>query len=108
VLIERRSWLLRADFVDKIVEVVDGPPGGQPMAFVDWAAALDALEGGRFACSSSEDRVLRIAASIAEGIPVDLRDAACGLDWLNPRRAPGALVRAAGHGRTGAPRGDVR
>ena len=75
------------------------------MAFVDWVAALEALESGRLACSSSEAQVLRIAASIAEGIPVDLRDAACGLDQVNARRIAGALVHAAGHGRTGAERG---
>jgi hypothetical protein len=108
VLIEHRSWLLRADFVDEFVEVIDGTPGDAAMAFVDWAAALEALEGGRFACSSSEDRVFRIAASIAEGIPVDLRDATCGLDGANARRVADALVHAAGHGRTGAPRGGVR
>lgn len=78
------------------------------MAFVDWVAALEALESGRLACSSSEAQVLRIAASIAEGIPVDLRDATCGLDWANAQRFAGALVHAAGHGRTGAPRGNVR
>jgi hypothetical protein len=99
---------LRADFVDEFVEVIDGTPGDAPMAFVDWAAALETLEGGRLACSSSETRVLRIGASIAWGIPVDLRDATCGLDWGNAQRVAGALVHAAGHGCAGAPRGDVR
>jgi len=108
LLIEHRSWLLRADFVDEFVEVIDGTPGGAPTAFVDWAAALEALNSGRLACSSSEARVLRIAASIAEGIPVDLRDATCGLDWANARRVAGALVRAAGHGRTDTSNRGVR
>ena len=108
LLIEHRSWLLRADFVDEFVEVIDGTPGDAPMAFIDWVAALEALESGRLACSSSEAQVLRIAASIAEGIPVDLRDATYGLDWANAQRVAGALVRAAGHGRTGVSNGGVR
>ena len=78
------------------------------MAFVDWAAALAALEGGRLACSSSEAQVLRIAASIADGLPVDLRDATCGLDRANARRVAKALVHAAGHGRTNSSSGGVR
>jgi hypothetical protein len=53
------------------------------MAFVDWQAAVTALETGRLACSESAGQVLRIAASIAEGVPVDLRAALTGLDEAN-------------------------
>jgi hypothetical protein len=33
-----------------------------------------ALESGRLPCSDGTAQILRIAASIADGIPVDLRD----------------------------------
>ena len=107
LLIEHQTWLSRRDFVSEAVELVDGARGEMPMAFVDWPTAIEALESGRLACSSSEGQILRIAASIAEGIPVDLRDATCGLDRANARHVAGALVHAAGHGRSLA-WGDLR
>jgi hypothetical protein len=42
--------------------------------------------------------VLRIAASIAEGVPVDMREAVTGLDEDNAVLAAAAVLRAAGHG----------
>ena len=98
----------RRDFFSEAIEIIEDTPSDAPMAFVDWTAAVGALDSGRLGCSSSEAQVLRIAASIAEGIPVDLRDVMCGLDGANARRVAGALVHAAGHGRTRTPRGDVR
>jgi hypothetical protein len=50
---------------------------------VDWAAAVRALDAGRLPCSGSEAQLLRIAASIAEGIPVDLGEALSSLDERN-------------------------
>jgi hypothetical protein len=41
--------------------------------------------------------VLRIAASIGGGVPVDLREAATGLDENNAVLAAAAALRAAGH-----------
>ncbi len=68
------------------------------MAFVDWSAAVAAWECGKLACSSSERRVLRLAASLAEGVPVDLGEAVCGLDAANAGLLARALLHAAGHG----------
>jgi hypothetical protein len=42
---------------------------------IDWPAAVAALDTGGLPCSSGERQILRLAASLAEGIPVDLRDA---------------------------------
>jgi hypothetical protein len=67
------------------------------MAWVDWPAAVAALEAGRLPCSPSEGHVLRIAASLAEGVPVDLREAASGLDAANIVLVAQAIVHAAGH-----------
>jgi len=41
---------------------------GQEVAAVDFAAAATALEPGALPCSPGEREILRIAASIAEGI----------------------------------------
>jgi hypothetical protein len=41
--------------------------------------------------------MLRLAASLAAGIPVDLRDAASGLDGPNARLAARAVLHASGH-----------
>jgi hypothetical protein len=50
------------------------------MAAVDWDAAVTALNAGELPCSGGERRVLLLSASLAVGIPADLRDAATGLD----------------------------
>ena len=66
------------------------------MAWVHWQAAVAALDGGRLACGDSEAQVLRIAASIAEGVPVDLRGALGGLDEVNVVLVARAVLHANG------------
>ena len=70
---------------------------GAVMAAVGWEAAVAALEAGGLPCSGGEGRVLRIAASIAGGVPVDLREAVTGLDENNAVLAAAAVLQAAGH-----------
>ena len=67
------------------------------MAFLDWTAVMAALDAGRLPCSGGEERVLRIAASLAEGIPVDLGEALSGLDEANIVLVAEAVVHANGH-----------
>jgi hypothetical protein len=81
---------------------------GREMAAVDFAAAAGALEAGELPCSGGEGRILRIAASIAEGVPVDLREAACGLDEGNAVLAAVAVLHAAGHPDLGVAGGGER
>jgi hypothetical protein len=99
-LIDHRRWLARKDFVGGFMKIADETAGDPTLAFVDWSAALVALDSRHLGCSTSEDQVLRIAASIAEGIPVDLREAVTGLDANNAMLVVLALLHAAGHGRT--------
>ena len=61
------------------------------IAAVDFEAAARALEAGVLPCSDGERQVLLVAASIGEGIPVDLREAATGLDAVNAVRAAPAV-----------------
>jgi hypothetical protein len=56
------------------------------MAAVDWDAAAAALTAGELPCSGGEQRIFRLAASLAGGIPVDLSDAVAGLDQANLQR----------------------
>jgi hypothetical protein len=70
---------------------------GREMAAVDFAAAAGALAAGVLPCSGGEGQVLRIAASIAEGVPVDLREAVTGLDENNTSLVVAAVLHAAGH-----------
>lgn len=100
LLIEQRTWLHRADFVADFIDRL--PPTDQecadstPDAFVDWAAATTALEAGHLPCSAGESGLLRIAASLAEGIPVDLRGAVTGLDADNAGLVARAIRHTAG------------
>jgi hypothetical protein len=65
------------------------------VAAVDFAAAADAVQGV-LPCSDGERQVLLVAASIAEGIPVDLREAALRMDAASAARAGQAVCHAAG------------
>ena len=63
------AWLLRADFSRIAVEFRWEVFRGQEVAAVDFAAASGALEARALPCSPGEREILRIAASIAAGIP---------------------------------------
>ena len=79
---------------------------GQAMAAVDFEAAAAALEAGVLPCSSGEGQVLRLAASIAAGVPADLREILTGLDKANSGLAAAAVLHAAGHRDLLASRGE--
>ena len=88
LLIRHRSWLSRGDFLAIAVE------SGREMAAIDFVAAAGALEAGVLPCSGGE---LLVAASIAAGVPVDLREAVTGLDASNVILAARAVCHAAGY-----------
>jgi hypothetical protein len=66
------------------------------MAAIDWDATTAALNSGSIPCSGGERRILQLAASLAAGVPVDLRDAITGLDDRNTARLLVAIRHAAG------------
>lgn len=96
LLIGHQRWLVRKDFVDRFVGRVPDLGVGVPLAMVSWRAAVRALTTGRLPCSDSEGYVLRIAASIAEGVPVDLRACLSSLDHNAVGLVAEAVCRAAG------------
>jgi hypothetical protein len=98
LLIGHGSWLARADFTRRYVQVGTDPDhvAVGSVAFVRWKAAVSAVKAGRLVCSGSEAAMLRIAASVAEGVAVDLRDALGGLDATNLKLVVEAIARANG------------
>jgi hypothetical protein len=84
LLIGHDTWLHRRDFTGPFVHTgVSLADGITAMAEVDWDAAITALDAGDLPCSGGEQRMLRLAASIAGGTPVRLRDTLTGIDHRN-------------------------
>lgn len=101
LLIEHDHWLYRADFarcIDLIpeAELIDAEG---PVAVPDWKKISAKLADRNFPASSSEIAILRLALSLAEGEPVDLRTALVGLDSTNAAAVVDAVITAAGAGR---------
>jgi hypothetical protein len=96
LLIGHAMWLRRMDFVDRFVDSAGGLAGETVLAWVDWRAVASELDAGGFPCSDGEAQVLRIAASLAEGVPVDLGEAVAGLDGVTIGLVAAAVVRANG------------
>ena len=97
LLISHGTWLHRDDFTGPFVHTgVSITDGITDMAEIDWAAAINALDAGELPCSGGEGRILRVAASMASGIAVDLRDALTGLDHRNIDRLLNAILHASG------------
>jgi hypothetical protein len=101
LLIGHRRWLCRDEFVGRFVWVGRAMVGDRVLAVVDWPAAVKALVAGGLPCSGSEGCVLRIAASIAAGVPVDLNDCLSALDKDNVDLVVDAVLHANGRRRVG-------
>jgi hypothetical protein len=95
LLIGHRFWLSRSDFVGLFIDL-DTRADGKVTAFVDWEAAAAALRAGRLVCSDSQGQVLMIAVSVAEDVPVGLRDALGGLDAASLALVAEAVLRTGG------------
>ncbi|QUX27896.1 hypothetical protein KGD83_21835 [Nocardiopsis akebiae] len=97
LLIAHESWLARRDFLDRCVDIVPSEELSdptRPVAIIDWEETVRALADA-LPASSSEVAVLRIAASLGTGEPVDLRDTLVGLDATNTAAVATAMVTAA-------------
>jgi len=87
------TWLARNDFSERFVHRLRGDSACDGMAVIDWAGAITALDAGELPCSGSEGRMLRLAASLADGIAVDLGTALVGLDSANIELVSQTLLR---------------
>lgn len=95
LLIGHQTWLLREDFTAGFVTVEHD--AGRGFAQVDYAAAVHALECFDLPCSGSEANILRIAASLATNVTVNLGQRVGGLDAQNTRLVLEAIAHANGY-----------
>jgi hypothetical protein len=97
LLISHESFLARSGFTSRFIRLGTSITDGiTTMADIDWPAAITALDTSDLPCSGGEQRMLRLAASLASGIPVDLRDALTGLDNRNINLVITAVLHASG------------
>ena len=97
LLISDERWLWREDFEHVAVSWTRHPFTGQQWVTVDFTAAAEALLTGVLPCTADERQILLVAASVAEGVPVDLRQAAGNLNVDGVALVTRAFVRAAGY-----------
>lgn len=95
-LLIAQDWLHRDDFTSRFITVHPRTGSGHPAAVIDWPAAIAALDSS-LRCSGGEQRMLKITASLAGGIPVDLRATITGLDDRNIQLLLTAIGRASGN-----------
>lgn len=91
MLIAHATWLDRDDFRRHIHA---DPSAGT--AAIDWLAVTAALAAGQMPGSAGEQKMLRMAASIAGHTPVILGDTITGLDNRNMQILVSAIIHAAG------------
>jgi hypothetical protein len=96
LLIDAGAFLPRPGFA-RFTRTAPSLSDGTPLAWIDWDNAVAALDDGRLPASSGEKAVLRLAASLAHGTPVTLRDTVTSLDHRNLTLLTTAIRHAAGH-----------
>ena len=97
LLIGHGGILHRDDFASFIHTGTSISDGTTLMAWIDWDAAVSALHDGQIPLCGGEQRILQLAASIADGTLVSLRQAIPGLDNRNLELLITAIRHAAGH-----------
>ncbi len=100
LLISHTHWLHRSEFTTHFISKYRGLLIDIELAHVDWPSAVTALDIGDLPCSASEGQMLRLAASLAKGIPVDLRDALTSLDADNIDLVARAVLHTSGRRQT--------
>jgi len=97
MLTGRHGHFLHDPAFRRIIAAGSSITTGQPLAVIRWTAAICALEAGQLPCSSSEQAILRLAASLADpGIAVNLRDNLGNLDARNITLVTDAITAANG------------
>ena len=97
-LIAAHGHFLHEPAFRRIIAAGSSAWSGEPVAVIRWKAAVHALEAGLLPCSSSEQAILRIAASLGDDtISVHLRALLGGLDRRNIALVTAAITAANGH-----------
>ena len=89
-------WLPQLQGAGLIAIALDGDADGGPWAAVQWAELDGALRTGAISGSGGQLRLLRAAAGLADGQPVDLADLTAGVDRPELTLLLAALAHAAG------------
>jgi hypothetical protein len=96
LIISHQAFLHR-DAFRRIISTGASISTGQPLATIGWDAALRALDAGQLPCASSDQAILRIAASLGDPeIPVRLRTVLGNLDRRNITLVTDAISAANG------------
>ena len=96
-LIISHQTFLHRDAFRRIISTGASISTGQPLATIGWDAALRALDAGQMPCASSEQAILRIAASLGDpAIGVQLRTVPGNLDARNITLVTSAITTANG------------
>jgi hypothetical protein len=96
-LIVSHGHFLHRDAFRRIISTGTSISTGQPLATIGWDAALRALDAGLMPCASSEQAILRIAASLGNpAIPIRLRTVLGNLDTRNITLVADAITAANG------------
>ena len=96
-LVRRHGRFLPDPAFRRVITTGTSITTGQPLAAIRWDAAIAALESGQLPCSSSEQAILRIAASLAgPSLPVRLRDCLGNLDRRSITLVTDAITAANG------------
>jgi hypothetical protein len=96
-LIVSHENFLHRDAFRRIINAGTSISTGQPLATIGWDAALRALDTGLMPCASSDQAILRIAASLGNpAIPVRLRTVLGNLDTRNITLVADAITAANG------------
>jgi hypothetical protein len=94
LIISHQNFLHR-DAFRRVIHA--GISTSQPLAVIGWDAAVRALDAGLMPCASSEQAILRIAASLGDpDIPVRLRTVLGNLDTRNISLVTDAITAANG------------
>jgi hypothetical protein len=109
LLANSAHWLPRLQDAGLIAIALDGDTDGGPWAAVQWGDLDRALRTGGLSGSGGQLRMLRVAAGLADGQPVDLADVTAGVDREELTLVLAALAHAAGsHEHTDVPGPEVR
>jgi hypothetical protein len=96
-LIAAHGHFLHQPAFRRIITAGSSIYSGEPAAVIRWKAAVHALDRGLLPCSSSEQAILRIAASLGDDtVGVHLRDVLGGLDRRNITLVTAAITTANG------------
>ena len=96
-LIISHGHFLHRDAFRRIIRAGTSISTGRPLATIGWDAALRALDAAQMPCASSEQAILRIAASLGDpAIPVRLRAVLGNLDTRTITLVAAAITNANG------------